>query len=409
MERSAAPDGSLADIFAPTAPAPAWREIFTPAALLRLAVLAGLLVALHFKLLEVMALKWRDPNWAHGYIIPLFSLYLLYSRREELFAAVGRARDGAERSPARTKRHILLAAVIGAAVFGLIARLLVPQFAPLVWKFRPKLCVCVWGAIGGVAGPFLAPLVRRLSGRIPNFIRRPVLALSPRGDLAGVAGLALMLLCLAAEVLSVLWIHNWWLAQVAMVGLLFGLVLYLAGPGVIRVTWLPILFLLFAMPIPDLVYARVAVPLQNLAAKGAVVALRVAGVDIYSTASNLQLISREGHTHGLTVAEACSGMRMLMAFLALGVAMAYLDDKPVWQRAILVVLAVPIAVFCNVLRVSITCWMFYIDKPELGQDFMHTFTGILMLIPAFLLLWALAWILRNLFVADDLTEPEATP
>ena len=45
----------------------------------------------------------------------------------------------------------------------------------------------------------------------------------------------------------------------------------------------------------------------------------------------------------LDVAEACSGMRLLMAFLALGVAMAYLHERPLWQRAVLLISTVPIA------------------------------------------------------------------
>ena len=49
---------------------------------------------------------------------------------------------------------------------------------------------------------------------------------------------------------------------------------------------------------------------------------------------------------------------------------------------------------------TITCWMFYIDKSELGQDFMHYFTGMLMLIPAFGLLWILSWIIRRVFVEE---------
>ena len=134
---------------------------------------------------------------------------------------------------------------------------------------------------------------------------------------------------------------------------------------------------------------------------------QVLGIDISSTASALTLTSKGGLERNLTVAEACNGMRLLTAFLALGVATAYLDDKPIWQRVILVVAAVPIAIFCNVIRVSFTCWTYYIDKPEMGQDFMHFFAGIMMLIPAFGMLWGWAWLLRNLFVedTDDRAEP----
>ena len=90
---------------------------------------------------------------------------------------------------------------------------------------------------------------------------------------------------------------------------------------------------------------------------------------------------------------------------ALSVATAYLDDRPNWQRIVLVAMGVPIAVICNVLRVVTTSTMYYLDRPELGHGFMHTFTGMLMLAPALLMLWGLSWLLRNLFVeAED--EPD---
>lgn len=303
--------GSLAEMVQPDQTI-GFTDSFGRDALIKIGVLAILLVALHFKLIDVMVRKWiSDSNWTHGFIIPLFSIYLLYIRRMELYVA------------------------------------------------RRKVC-------------FL--------------------------------GLALMLICLFGGMYVVLRRvpGSYWLAQMSMVVMLFGLVLYLGGWSVIRTTWLPILFLFFALPIPELLYSRIAVPLQNIAASGAVTILEILSVKITSEASALTVTGHyTGFEHKLTVAEACSGMRLLMAFCALGVAMAYLDYKPIWQRLVLVAAAIPIAVFCNVIRVAITCWMYHIDKPELGQDFMHTFTGILMLIPAFGLLWLLAWILHRIFVEEE--------
>lgn len=311
------PAGSLADMVAPSATV-GFAEAFPSATVIKVAILAALLVGLNYSLLRVMVLKWLETggNWTHCAIIPLFSLYLLYARREELFTCP----------------------------------------------------------------------------------RRPA-----------ITGLAIMMLALAIELPWVMFRlpGTFYVAQNMMLLSVFGLVLYLAGWKMMRLAWLPILYLFFAIPVPDLAYARVAVPLQGLSAKGAVAILHVLQVDIRSTASNLELITRSGARTSLTVAEACSGMRMLMAFVALGVAMAYLDYKPIWQRAVLVAAAVPIAIFCNVIRVTITCWMYYIDKPELGQKFMHFFLGILMLVPAFLLLWLLAWIMANLFIEDKAALKEA--
>jgi len=294
-----------------------FAQAFPSATLLKVGVLAALLAALQYRFVEPMVAAWRsDPNWSHGFIIPLFSLYLLFSRRDEL---------------KRVKRHVCL------------------------------------------------------------------------------AGLALVILGLVGEFSSLYVLKNFWGSQLSMLLVLFGLVLYLAGPSVIRITWLPIVYLVFAIPLPEMLYNRIALPMQNLAAQGSMLMLRAAGVNITSDASALHLISRSGLPQELTVAEACSGMHLLMAFMALGVAMAYLDNKPLWQRLILVCAGVPIAIFCNVLRVAITAWMFYIDKAEMGTGFMHAFTGIVMLIPALVMLWLLARILKMMIIeVDEEPQSEAT-
>ena len=70
----------------------------------------------------------------------------------------------------------------------------------------------------------------------------------------------------------------------------------------------------------------------------------------------------------------------------------------------------PIALFLNVVRVTLTCGAYVIDRPELGQDFMHSFMGMVMLIPALVLFWLLAKLLDNLFIevegGDDNPDPE---
>ena len=160
------------------------------------------------------------------------------------------------------------------------------------------------------------------------------------------------------------------------------------------------------MPIPSIIYAQIATPLQDLAARASAVILGISGVDIEVTASHLKITSISGYVHGLTVAEACSGVRSLIAYVALAIAWAYLEERPVWQRLVLVGSAVPIAVLCNVIRVAVTCTMFVVDKPALGQDFMHSFMGLVMMAPALLMLWLLGWILGSLFVEVEDDEPE---
>ena len=281
---------------------------------IKITILAGLFAAINYRQFRPLVNSWmHDPNWSHGFLVPLFSLYLLYTRREELFAA--------------TRRTSLL-------------------------------------------------------------------------------GLVVMILGILAKLIAVYPIGNTWLTQLSMTVILFGIVLYLGGWGIIKLAWVPIFYLALAMPIPPIIYTQIATPLQTLAAKASTIILGIFGVGINVTASHLTITSISGYEHGLTVAEACSGVRSLIAYVALAIAWAYLEERPVWQRLVLVGSAVPIAVLCNVIRVTVTCTMFVVDQPALGQDFMHSFMGLVMMAPALLMLWLLGWMLGSLFIEVEDDEPE---
>jgi len=107
----------------------------------------------------------------------------------------------------------------------------------------------------------------------------------------------------------------------------------------------------------------------------------------------------------LDVAEACSGMRLLMAFVALGVAMAYLHYRPVWQRIILLAATIPIAIFCNIVRVTVTGFIYIFGAPKYAQGIYHDLLGLAMLPLAFALYGFLAWFMSGLFVEETTAPP----
>ncbi|MCP4376618.1 MAG: exosortase/archaeosortase family protein [bacterium] len=289
-------------------------QVFSRSACIKLAVIAFLFCGLNFWQFQKLVDGWRvDPNWSHGFLIPLFSLYLIYTRWDQLKVAERR--------------------------------------------------VCIWG--------------------LPVF-------------LASLVSLVLVYFMLGTA----------WLCQLSMIPLLLGIVLYLSGPKVLKITWVPIVYLVLAFPIPDILYQNIAYPLQEVAAHSTTVLLKLCNVSIEVSASSLSITSISGKVHPLQVVEACSGVRSLMAFVALSAAMAYIDDRPVWQRLVLIGSSLPITVLCNVLRVTGTATMFVIDKPELGKDFMHTFMGMALLAPALLMLLGLSWIMNHLLIEDDDDEDD---
>jgi exosortase len=197
--------------------------------------------------------------------------------------------------------------------------------------------------------------------------------------------------------------QNDFVKDFGMVVTLFGVVLLLCGWQVMKTAWFPILFLVAAIPWPGLVYSWVAGPLQALAAKVAVMSLNFSGVQAMYSGTKI-IITTMGESgpepRTLNVAEACAGLRSLMTFIAVGAAVAFLSARPLWQKLLITASAVPIAIFCNVMRVSGQGMLDYYVSHELSEGFAHAFVGMIMLIPAFFLLLGVAWVIDHLFIEE---------
>jgi exosortase len=148
--------------------------------------------------------------------------------------------------------------------------------------------------------------------------------------------------------------------------------------------------------------------MRVLAATAATAMLNlVPGLDATANGVIIDIIYKGRHLEpGLDVAEACSGMRLLMAFFALGVAMAYLHYRPIWQRLVLLASTIPIAIICNIVRVTITGFIYVLLDPQYAQGIYHDLLGMAMLPLAFGLYGFLAWFMSNLLVEKDI---EANP
>jgi len=190
----------------------------------------------------------------------------------------------------------------------------------------------------------------------------------------------------------------------SMILSLLGLTLFLLGPGMLKILWFPIVYLAFAVKVSDRIWEQIAWKLQLIASQSATLILNLLGVDADLDGSTIELYQGLQYLGKLNVAEACSGLRMLMAFLALGVALAFLIERRWWERLAMCLFAVPIAVAVNIGRVTILGLLYLIDPKWASGDF-HTFVGMLMLIPAAGLFLLLGWVLDKLILDD----PDAKP
>jgi exosortase len=179
---------------------------------------------------------------------------------------------------------------------------------------------------------------------------------------------------------------------------LFGVVLLVCGARAMRHLFLPVAFLIFGVTVSDMLMLRLTFPLQLIASQGAYVVLSVIGALTGFTAdlagNTITLISSGGRSIPLSVAEACSGMRMVVAFFALGGATALLSLPAWWQRVTLMLLAAPVAIVLNIARVSVLGLLSLADA-ELSKGEAHMFIGQLLLIPGLFLFLAVVWSLKR--------------
>jgi exosortase len=201
--------------------------------------------------------------------------------------------------------------------------------------------------------------------------------------------------------------QNDWVKDLGMVITIFGVVLTLCGWQVMKTAWFPILFLICALPWPGLVYSKIALPLQNLAATVAVVVLNIFGAASEQVGTKIIIDRPFGPSRVLNVAEACAGMRSLMTFISVGGAVAFLSSRPLWQKIIITLSAVPIAIFCNVMRVAGQGLLDRYVSEQLSQSYAHQFVGLVMLVPAFFLILLVGWFLDKIFI-EEVEEAEPT-
>jgi exosortase len=278
-------------------PAPTGRLTGT----LALAGILGLVMAwFYWPALRVMAARWSvDPRYSHGYLVPLFSLFLLWYRRDML-----------------AKRPL-----------------------------RPR----AWGFLLVLAAMAL--------------------------DLAGVR--YFLTWCEGASILLAL----------------AGVAVMVGGWPALRWSWPAIAFLFFMLPLPYRVEHALGAPLQDLATATSTYALQTLGLPAVAE-GNIILLT--GNIR-VGVVEACNGLGMLMMFFAYAAAAALIIDRPLLDRILIVVSAVPIAVFANILRITVTGFLYVYSTGEIAHAVYHDLAGWLMMPLALAILWfelkMLSWLL----------------
>lgn len=171
-----------------------------------------------------------------------------------------------------------------------------------------------------------------------------------------------------------------------------GLVWMLYGSAVAKWSWPAIVFLWFMVPIPYSAEHWLRVPLQAVATKLGTGALVMLGQPALAEGNVIYL-----GDHTLFVEEACSGMRIFIGIFALAFAFLLFSKWSWWQKALVLIATLPVAIIANVMRIVVTGLLYQYVSTDVGQKFSHDVAGFIMIPLAAALLWLFLVYLDRLF------------
>lgn len=169
---------------------------------------------------------------------------------------------------------------------------------------------------------------------------------------------------------------------------LVGLTVFHFGVRQVLRWWLPFTLACLSIPLPELITQAVALPLQFKASRMGAALLEMRGVPVRLMGNVIQLPGRQ-----LFVTEACSGLRSITALLSMAVLLSALILKSPISRVLLVLLAFPVAIFINGIRVFLTGFLVFFVSPALGEGFMHETEGWLLFLVSLFVLAVSTWLM----------------
>jgi exosortase len=168
----------------------------------------------------------------------------------------------------------------------------------------------------------------------------------------------------------------------SMIVTLVGLSMYLLGTAIGRKLFFPVVFMVFMIPVPSIVWNELAFPLQVFAAGLSASVVQSVGIPVLREGNVLHLASTS-----LEVVDACSGLRSLTSLLALSGAFAYMSPLRIGSKCLLFLSAIPVAVAVNIARLSVTAVMAHQIGKRATEGLVHDLSGLSVFVLAFPLLY----------------------
>lgn len=211
-------------------------------------------------------------------------------------------------------------------------------------------------------------------------------------------GGVLLLAALAIRITGTYYFFSW-LDPLSIVPAVAGVFLMVGGWHALRWAWPASLFLFFMIPLPYSLAYQMSGPLQQLATICSTFLLQIVGMP--ALAEGNTILINDG---SIGVVEACSGLRMLMVFYALSCGLALVIQRPWFEKLILVISAIPIALTVNILRITVTGILHECVSSDTANAFFHDVAGWFMMPLALGLLWIEYRLLTQIFLTEEVTS-----
>jgi exosortase len=248
----------------------------------------------------------------------------------------------------------------GTALLAVVAIELIALYAPTARWLYGRWTMSVWHNAHGL---FIPPLVAWMIWQ----------ELKARPDLPASSspwGFAFLVPALALQVLDT-GMHTDLLSAMALVLALPGLSLLFLGVARTRLIAFPLFLAIFALPIPLGMTETIHLVLRKVAIAGASAVLPLLGITVFSEGTTLHTVRGS-----LEVADACSGFSTLYAAMAVAFLTAY-TAATTFRRALVLLLAAPIAIASNVLRVIILVGLVVWQGQPILETFVHPLSGMM--------------------------------
>ncbi len=207
---------------------------------------------------------------------------------------------------------------------------------------------------------------------------------------SNIAGLFLLILGLIQLIIAKTG-SEFFLQRTSLIPVFAGLVLFCLGWEFLKKLFIPIIYLIFMVPLPAIIWNKIAFPMQLFGSYLTEKVVDMVGIPIFRQGNVLHLSNTT-----LEVVDACSGLRSLTTLFALSAVFAILSTHNTWQKWVLFFVAAPIAIFANIVRLTATALLASRYGGDIAQGFLHDFSGLVVFAVGIVMLVAVSNLLKRI-------------